>query len=163
MNIMAIELGLIAVVYVAITVMIQRRFSNIARIREIRSAMVNHQKDLKKMDKNTRQEVIAEKQKQMMDLTSEMMKHQLKASFIILPVSITLFYFVLPYIFGAPTTNITVFSIILPYRTFFIIVAIIIGLISQSVVAEYDKWAAKKAAQMEMVPEKIETVPKNNV
>ena len=98
MNIMAIELGLIAVVYVAITVMIQRRFSNIARIREIRSAMVNHQKDLKKMDKNTRQEVIAEKQKQMMDLTSEMMRHQLKASFIILPVSITLFYFVLPMI-----------------------------------------------------------------
>lgn len=143
---MPLELVLFALAYVILTVIVQQKFSNVKRIREIAREMKQHQEDLKKKGQTMTTEEMNEKQKVMMSLTSEMMRHQLRASFVILPVSLLLFYFVLPYFFGSPSTTITVLSFTMPYRTFFIIVALILGIISQRIVTEYDRKQAEKAA-----------------
>ncbi len=141
----ALELVLIALCYVVITVAIQRKFSNIKRIREIRTELNEHQAHLRKMGKTMSKEELDTKTSKMMELQTEMMRHTFKASLIILPVSLVLFYYLLPLAFPGTQPNISVLSFSFNYRTFFIIAAFIIGMLSQVAVAQYDKFAAKKA------------------
>ena len=146
MNLIALELVLIAFAYVLVSVLAQRKFSNVKRIKEIRIEMNERMANMKKFDKNTSKEIMDAEQKQVASLTSEMMKHQLKSSFIILPVFVVLVYFALPYEFGNQTFNFTFMSVVFTYRTFFVASAFVLGLASQAVIAAYDKMAAKKAA-----------------
>ena len=149
LNIIAAELVLIALVYVAISVAAQRKFSNIKRIKEIRTEMNAKLAEVKKMGNEASKEIMAEKQKEMAALTSEMMKHQLKSSFIILPVFVVLVYFALPYIFANESFSFIAFGLAFTYRTFFVAAAFTFGILSSVIIAGYDKMAAKKASQMQ--------------
>lgn len=147
MNIIAIELVLIALGYVIVSVTAQRKFSNIKRIKEIKVEMNAKVAELKKMGNDASKEIMAEKQKEMATLTSEMMRHQLKSSLIILPIFVVLVYFALPYEFANQPFNLTIMSIPFTYRTFFVVAAFIFGMISSIAIAIYDKMAAKKAEE----------------
>lgn len=146
MNFIALELALIAAGYVAVSVIAQRKISNVKRIREIRTQLNAKMANMRKLDRNTSREIMDAEQKEMAALTSEMMKHQLKASMIVLPVFVILVYFALPYIFGNQNFSITILSFKLTYSSFFVAVAFVLGMLSQAVIAVYDKMAAKKAA-----------------
>ncbi len=146
MNLIALELVLIALGYVAVSVIAQRKFSNVKRIKEIRTEMNEKMAKIKKMDKNTSREIMDAEQKQVAALTSEMMKHQLKASLIILPVFVVLVYIALPYEFASQPFNFALMGLQFTYRTFFVGASFVLGLASQAALALYDKAAAKKAA-----------------
>ncbi len=146
MNLIALEIVLVSLIYVIVTIALQRKFSNIKRIKEIRNEMNIHQADMKKMNSTTPKEEIDAKQKKMMDLTSEMMRHQLRASLILLPVFAVVVYLILPYTFGNTEFSFVFLGFTLTYRTFFVGACVVLGLAVQAVAAAYDKMAAKKAA-----------------
>lgn len=152
-NIIAIELVLIALGYVIVSVVAQRKFSNIKRIKEIRMQMNEKMAEVKKMGKDVEKSVIDAKQKEMADLTSEMMKHQLKSSFIILPIFIVLVYVALPYEFASTQFSYTFSGLTFTYKTFFIAAAFIFGILSSIVIGIYDKIAAKNASETKEVAE----------
>jgi len=140
---LVLELMLIAVAYVSFTLFAQRKFSNYKRIKEIKVEMDAKMKEFKQMGKDVSQELLLLKQKEITALASEQMRHQLRSTLIVLPVSALLFYVLLPMAF--PTApNITLFTFTLSYRTFFIVVSFILGLISAGIVAMYEKSVARK-------------------
>ena len=85
------------------------------------------------------------KQKEITELASESMKHQIKPTLIILPIFFLLFYVLLPKLFPS-TLTITVLSYTLPYKTFFIVASFILGMLSSILLAAYERVMAKRQA-----------------
>ncbi len=137
------ELAAIAIAYVTLTIVVQRKLINYKRIKEIKKEMDSKMKELKQMGATATKEMTDAKQKEIMLLTSESMKHQIKGMIIILPISILLYYVALPALFPSQATVI-VLSYTLPYRTFFIIVAFVLGLISTMLLSLYERAVAKR-------------------
>ncbi|MDE1768499.1 MAG: DUF106 domain-containing protein [Candidatus Micrarchaeota archaeon] len=143
MDIILVELIVIAIAYVSLSVIVQRKFTNMKRIKEIRLELNKITNDLRKMGNNISKDIMLAKQNEMAALTTELMKHQLKGTLIIFPIGVLLFYVALPHLFSAQTT-ISVLSFQFTYRTFFIIAAFVLGMISSIAFAVYDKVNAKK-------------------
>lgn len=142
MSLIIYELAAIAVVYVAFSVFVQRRLSNYKRIKEIKKEMDSKMKELRQMGSSASKDVIDAKQKEITSLASESMKHQLKPTFIILPVFFLLFYIALPMAFG-PHTTVTVLSFTVPYTTFFVALAFVLGILSTITLTIYEKVSAR--------------------
>lgn len=138
-----LELAAIAIAYVLLTLVVQRKLINYKRIKEIKKEMDSKMKELKQMGTTATKEMTDAKQKEIMLLTSESMKHQIKGMIIILPISILLYYIALPALFPAQAT-VTVLSYNLPYKTFFIIVAFVLGLMSTMLLSLYERAVAKR-------------------
>jgi uncharacterized membrane protein (DUF106 family) len=160
MDTIAIELVLIALAYVMVSIVIQRKFSNIKRIREIKMEMNEHQAHLRKEGKTMSKEELDAKTKKMLELQTEMIRHTFKASLIIMPISLILIYYLIPLAFPG-TATIDVFSFNLSYRTFVVLMAFIFSLISQMALTQYDNAAARKAENTKAMP--TSTEPQNNV
>ncbi|MHB1829975.1 MAG: EMC3/TMCO1 family protein [Candidatus Micrarchaeaceae archaeon] len=137
------ELAAIAIAYVLLTIVVQRKLINYKRIKEIKKEMDSKMKELKQMGTTATKDMTDAKQKEIMLLTSESMKHQIKGMIIILPISILLYYIALPALFPAQAT-VSVLSYTLPYKTFFIIVAFVLGLISTMMLSLYERAVAKR-------------------
>ncbi len=143
---LALEIAVIAVLYVLLSVSIQRKLGNIKRIKEIKKEMNMHMADLKKAGSTMSKDEFAAKQKRITTLASESMRHQIKPTFIVLPIFFLLFYVVLPYLFPASTTpQIKVLSYSLTYGQFFIAIAFVVGILSTILIGIYDRMAAAKA------------------
>ena len=143
---LALEIAVIAVLYVLLSVSIQRKLGNIKRIKEIKKEMNMHMADLKKAGSAMSKDEFAAKQKRITTLASESMRHQLKPTFIVLPIFFLIFYVVLPYLFPASTTpSISLFGFSLTYAQFFIAIAFTMGILSTIMIGIYDRMSAKKA------------------
>ncbi|MDE1824280.1 MAG: hypothetical protein KGH74_03195 [Candidatus Micrarchaeota archaeon] len=143
-----IVIPLIALVYVTATIVVQRKVSNIERMRELQQGMKDRMKELNSMIKsNADKAAIDAKNKELSAIASENMKHTMKASFIILPISLIVFYYLLPLGFGHSTFSLDILSFKLNYQTYFVVVAVIAGLAASVLLGAYDKRRlAKKAA-----------------
>ena len=142
-----IALAIVASVYVAFSVFVQRRLSNYKRIKEIKKEMDAKMKELKGLGASASREALALKQKEIMTLSSESMKHQIKPTLIILPIFFVLFYVALPMMFPMKST-VTVLGFTVSCGTFFVAVAFVLGILSTIVISIYEKISAKPAPQV---------------
>ena len=150
-----LDIIVIAALYVTLSVVVQRKIGNFARMKEIRQEMNSKMSELRKMGKDVSSEVLKAKQAEIAALTSESMKHQLKPTLMILPVSLVLFYVALPMVFGHQSVNINIFGItITSYTYLFIIVAFVLGMASTLTLSVYDRMAAsRKLRQGQLQPD----------
>ncbi len=146
-DIIILELIVIALVYVSFSVFVQRKLANYKRIKEIKKEMNAKMKELRTLGTDVKKEVLDLKQKEITALASESMRHQIKPTLIILPIFFALFYIVLPMFFPA-TLNITVLSYTLPYKTFFIVVSFVLGLASTILLGVYERIVTKKQQEV---------------
>lgn len=123
------EIAVIAIAYALFTVAVQRhpKISNRKRMYEIQQQVKSTSDEMNRMVKNgASKEEIMSKQKEIMPLLSESMRSQMKPMFIIFPVLIVLYYFLLPMGFPKGTT-VDLLSFQLSYQTFFIVVSFVVA------------------------------------
>lgn len=135
----AMELIAIAAVYATFTLLLQRRLANVDKMYEIRARMNEGTKRLTEIIKNkASKEEIAEKQKEVMAISSESMKLQLRSMIVILPLFLILYYFLLPLKFNLSST-LTILSYTISYHTFFIAILFVIGILLSIGFSMYDR------------------------
>ncbi|HUB92774.1 MAG TPA: EMC3/TMCO1 family protein [Candidatus Saccharimonadales bacterium] len=141
---LAIQLLAVAVAYGAFSIVLQRKLINVDRMYEIRARMNQGTKHLTDMMKaNADKAAISEKQKEIMDISSESMKLQFKPLIIIFPIFLLLYYVVLPLHFNMAAT-LTVASVTLSYHWFFVGALFIIGIILSTAFSIYDRKRLKE-------------------
>ncbi len=143
-------LVVVAVLYAIGSIFLQRKLTNPKRMREIQRTINEHSKKLNELVKSgaTKEEISA-RQSQIMPLLSESMKSQMKPMFVVLPLFIVLYYFLVPGIInamGAAKGTITFIMPDLSYQYFFFLVEVIIGMAASITVMVYDRKTAKKEA-----------------
>lgn len=136
---------LIALAYVAATVTIQRKVSNMQRVREQQQAMKDKMKELNGMIKsNADKAQIDEKNRELSAIASDNMKMMMKSTFVILPISLIVFYYLLPMGFAKSGFTIDILSFKLNYQGYFIAIAVVAGLVASSLLSLYDKRKLKQ-------------------
>lgn len=130
---------IIAASYAAASALLQRRITNVERMYELRAKMNIKTKDLMALAKaNAEQKVLAEKQKELTELSMQSMKIQMKPMLIILPIFLLLYYVILPAVIVSSAT-ITVLSYKMSYKFFFIAAAFVTGILISLVASVYDR------------------------
>ncbi len=124
------EVTLLALGYVLFSVVVQRLLVPMVQMFEMQETIKVKTKELNDLIKNHATEnQIAEKQKEVTTLLSTNMRVQLKPMLVILPIFYILFYYVFPMVF--PTNpNVVFLSYTLSYKTYFILIALIAGILA---------------------------------
>ena len=137
----------IAVIYVGLSVACQLKLVNRQRMREIRIEMAKIQGEMKQMMKNkASQEAIMAKNKEIMPLAGEQMKSSL-ATFIILPVFLFFYWYLIPTVFGSAYITAFAFLQNLTPTMVFFYTAFVLGFIASIAILLYD---SKKMKQMKL-------------
>ena len=148
MDPLGIEVTLIAVAYVCTSVLLQRKLTNPLRTYEIQNTIKKKTQELTELTKrNADQKELSAKQGEITSLLSESMRSQMKPMFVVLPIFLVLYYLIFPAIFPS-TADISVFSMIVGYKTYFIAVAFVLGLVLSMSLMARDKARMKKAARI---------------
>jgi uncharacterized membrane protein (DUF106 family) len=136
---LAIQLFAVAILYGTFSILLQRKLVNVDKMYEIRARMNDGSKSLTDMIKaNADKAAISEKQKEIMDISSESMKLQFKPMLIIFPIFLLLYYEILPLHFNMSAT-LSIASVTLSYHWFFVGALFIIGIILSTVFSMYDR------------------------
>ncbi len=140
----ALEVVILGVAYASVAFFLQRKVSNIDKVNEIRNKINVHQKELNEMMKNKVPNTdLEKKQQEMMAMLSESMKYQMKGMFVVVPMFILFYYFLLPAAFTGISGNIaTLFTLGFTYQTLFVGSAFVTGiilLISVTIVTKLNK------------------------
>ncbi len=140
----ALEVVILGVAYASVAFLLQRKVSNIDKVNEIRVKINTHQKELNEMMKsNAQKSDLDKKQQEMMVMLSESMKYQMKGMFVVVPMFILFYYFLLPTAFTGISGNIaTLFTLGFTYQTLFVGSAFVTGiilLISVTIVTKLNK------------------------
>lgn len=142
-----IELTLISFVSVIFSMAVQLLVVDRKKMRAIQKKMNNITKELNTMIKNNApKEEIEKKQAEITAQMSEMFKGQMKLFVIFIPLGLLLYTVLLPKLF-LPTVTVSVFSMTLGYRNYFILVSFILGIIASFIIGLYDKIKAKEEMQ----------------
>jgi uncharacterized membrane protein (DUF106 family) len=147
-----IEITIIAFVYVIFSISTQRKLTNPKRTYEIQEAIKQKSKELSELSKNrASQEQLLAKQREVTTLLSESMKSQLKPMFVILPIFFILYYVLFPAAFPSDAT-VTLLSMKFNYKTYFIILAFVFGLVLSIIMMMRDRATMKKAGSNQSEP-----------
>ena len=139
MSLIMLEIIAIAFSYALFVVILQRRLTNVDKMYEIRARMNEKTKALNGLVKNNAsKDEISQKQKELMEISSESMKLQIKPLIVVFPLFILLYYVLLPRVFNMATT-LSLLSITLSYHTFFVILLFVLGLIFSTSFSIYDR------------------------
>ncbi len=144
-----------AIAYTLFSVALQRKLVNMQRVYEIQDVMKQKTKELTEMSKNNAGvNELKAKQAELMKLTSESMKNQIKPMIVIFPIFIVVYYLLLPMFLPAlgitaGSTIASVFSIKLNYRSLFILALFISGFVSSFGLMAVDRSRRKKAKAMQ--------------
>lgn len=148
MDPLGIEVTALAFAYVCLSVLLQRKLTNPRRTYEIQDIIKKKTQELQEMaKKNADQKAMAAKQGEITGLLSESMRSSMKPMFVVLPIFLVLYYLIFPQIFPA-TLTVTVLSMTLGYKTYFVAVAFILGIVLSMSLMAIDKAKMKKAAQL---------------
>jgi uncharacterized membrane protein (DUF106 family) len=110
-----ITILVIALLYLGLSLTMQRKLVNTKHVRELRLKMNEINKELREMMKNKApQETIMAKNKEMMPIAAEQMRSSLKPMLII-PIFLLLYYYILPLEFGGATVAINGITYQTPY------------------------------------------------
>ncbi len=140
-----------AVAYTLLTIALQRRLVKMERVYEIQEIMKQKTKELTDLSKNSAgADELKAKQAELMKLTSESMKNQIKPMIVIFPIFIIVYYLLLPMLL--PLLGITaksivasVFSFNLNYSAVFILTLFVSGFVGSFSLMARDKAKRKKA------------------
>ena len=139
---------LVAVAYVLVSVFLQRRLVNMKRVYEVQDLIKKKTNELTELGKGgADQAAMAAKQKEITGLLSESMKSQLKPMFVVLPLFLVLYYLVFPNFFSAAAT-VSLFSMTLSYKTYFVAISFVVGLVISTSMMVLDKAKMKKERQI---------------
>jgi uncharacterized membrane protein (DUF106 family) len=139
MPLMTIEITAIAAVYALFVILLQRKLINIDRMYELRAKMNDKTTGLTNLIKsNAPKEEISQKQKELMDISTQSMKQQLKPLVVVFPLFLMLYYVALPHVFNM-TSTLTLASFTISYSEFFVILLFVIGLIFSTSFSIYDR------------------------
>lgn len=148
MDLLGIEVTVVAVAYVVLSVILQRKLANPRRTYEVQDIIKKKTNELTELSKNKAdQAVLAAKQKEITGLLSESMKSSMKPMFVVLPIFLVLYYLVFPNVFS-PTLTVQLFSWNLGYKTYFVVIAFVLGFVISTSLMVYDKAKMKKAARI---------------
>lgn len=135
---LGIEVTAVAAASVIVSASLQRKLVDQNENRRRQAAIKEKTKELTKLAEGKSDEsALAAKQKEITGLLSETMRAQMKPMFAVLPISLAIYYLVLPSVFPAALT-ISLFSMNLNYKTYFIIVAFVLGLVISTSLMAYD-------------------------
>ncbi|MDE1855101.1 MAG: DUF106 domain-containing protein [Candidatus Micrarchaeota archaeon] len=128
--VVGIEITVIAIVYVMFSVYVQRRLIDMKHMQEVQETIKQKSKELNEMSKNkASQEVLLAKQKEITSLLSKSMSSQLKPMFVVLPIFFVVYYLVFPAVFTTnPNITVPILAWTLNYKSYFIMVAFVVGL-----------------------------------
>lgn len=128
----------IAIVYTAISILLQRKLSNPKRMREIQAKIQLVQKEMNAMlkDKAPQEQMMA-KQKEVMPLMGESMKNSMKPMLVLLPMLLVVYYWLIPAI-PLFAGNIG------PVKELFFIVVFGIGMVAAIFIMLYDRKKGKQ-------------------
>lgn len=153
---LSFELLIIAagVMYVAATIVLQRKLVNPRRQQELQEQIQNISKELTAMIKaNASKEEIAKKQGEVTPLMMESMKMSFKPMLVVLPLFFVVWLVVLPAFLHNYSSYTVNFIEPLHYKGLFFVTALILGLVVSITLMLYDRNAHKKrkmqAAAME--------------
>lgn len=148
MDMLGIEVTVVAVAYVCLSVLLQRKLTNPRRTYEIQDIIKKKTQELTDLTKrNADQKTLSAKQSEITGLLSESMRSSMKPMFVVLPIFLVLYYLVFPAVFPSDLT-VTVLSMTLGYKTYFVAVAFIIGIVVSMSLMAIDKSKMKKEAQI---------------
>ncbi|VVB76797.1 Uncharacterised protein [uncultured archaeon] len=145
---LGIAITLVAVAYVLTSAFLQRKLVNPRRVYEVQETIKKKTNELNEMSKSKASpEAMLAKQKEVTALLSSSMKSQMKPMFVVFPIFLVLYYLVLPAAFPA-TLKVTVpiLSMQLDYKSYFIMIAFVLGFAISMALMVYDRSKAKKAA-----------------
>lgn len=152
--VVGIEVTIIAIAYVIVSLTMQRKLVNPKLVYETQQVIKVKTKELNELSKNkASQDQLSAKQKEITTLLSQSMRSQLKPMFVVLPFFIVLYYVLFPMAFPSDP-NITFLSMTFGYRSYFILVAFVAGIVSSTGIGVYDKIKRDKEqrAQTETKP-----------
>jgi uncharacterized membrane protein (DUF106 family) len=87
----------IAVAYAILTILFQRKITNVKRMREIQARISRVSAEMKELTKrNASQQELMSKQKEIMPLMGESMRSSIKPMLVILPIFLLMYYVLLP-------------------------------------------------------------------
>ncbi len=150
--VVGIEITVIAVVYVLFSVFTQRKLIDMKRMQEVQEVIKAKSKELNDMAKQrVSQEVLMAKQKEITTLLGQSMKSQLKPMFVVLPIFFVMYYLVFPAVFVTnPNVTVPIISMTMNYKSYFILVAFVLGLLLTGVLMLRDRMRlAKEKKQAE--------------
>ena len=138
------ELLAISIIDVAVSISIQRKVASVEKTYMLQAKMKRHMAELKELtDKKAPNEHLIAKQKEITQTMSESTMHQMRATPVLLVVSVVLYFFILPNLFPTPTVN-TLPIIGFQYHSFqdnyyFIGITFVISLAIQLALGQRDK------------------------
>jgi uncharacterized membrane protein (DUF106 family) len=150
--VVGIEITVIAVVYVLFSVFVQRKLIDMRRMREVQETIKAKSKELNDMVKQkASQEIMMAKQKEITSLLGQSMRSQLKPMFVVLPIFFVMYYLIFPAVFATnPNVTVPILSMTVNYKTYFIALAFVLGLIMTAVLMLRDRMRlAKEKKQAE--------------
>lgn len=139
-----IEITVIAIIYVIFIVGVQRKLVDQKHMYEVQEIVKAKSKELSDLAKtNADRDQLLAKQKEITSLLGESMRSQLKPTFVVLPTFLIVYYLLFPAIYPAdPSVLVMGFS--MDYRTYFVALAFVLGLILSFGLMARDRWKMKK-------------------
>ena len=142
MSIVFIELAIIAVADAIATIIIQRKLTNPQRAYEIQTRLKSISNELVALSKaNAPKDEIAKKNGELTALFSEQFKNQMKSMVALFPLSIFIYYYVIPSLTpkGATASIKLLFFSLTPYQAFFIGIIFVLSFIISTTLLARDK------------------------
>ncbi len=139
----------LGIVYTAFATTLQRKLSNPKKVRELQERIKVHSKELNEMMKNNvPKEDLMKKQGEMMPLVKESMMSNMKATFVLIPTFLLVYYLLVPHLFGylktdTATLSIATYNVSLQYKGLFFATVFILGLVASAAIIIYDRKKAK--------------------
>ncbi len=149
-----IEILASGVIYTVAAAAVQRKLSNPKKTREIQDKIKVFSDELNKLIKaNAPKEEISQKQKEMMPLVKQSMTTSMKATVVLIPSFLIIYYLIIPYAFGGLASQTASFSIgssviSLHYKGLFFVTVFVLGLALSISILAYDRARAKKDAKV---------------
>jgi uncharacterized membrane protein len=146
LDLLGIEVTLVAVAYVLVSISLQRRLANPRQTYKVQDDIKRKSNELSELTKNkAAQAQIDAKQKEITGLLSQSMKASMKPMLVVLPFFLVLYYLVFPNFFPAAAT-VSLFSMTLSYKTYFVAISFVVGLVISTSMMVYDRAKMKKEA-----------------
>ncbi len=145
------EIIAIGVIYSILTVVLQRKLSDMKGMYAIQEEIKKRSAELQRLAKeNADVKILEAKQKEVMGMLGKSMKNQFKPMLVVFPMFLLVYYVALPWAFGASAT-VTIFGNSMGYQTLFIYTVFVAGIVVSMSLMTLDKRKLKEEAKTEDV------------
>lgn len=151
----AAEIFVAGVIYTVAAAAVQRKLVDPKKTRAIQDKIRVKSDEIKKlMKENAPKEQISQKQSEMMPLMKDSMGSSMKATIVLIPSFLVVYYLIIPFLFGglgSATFKLNILSSVfnLEYRGVFFVTVFVLGMITSISILIYDRIRAKKDASKE--------------